>query len=136
MNKNFVFKSETDTEVIPQLLEDLDDGDFLSTVFKMKAKVKGSYAFGILRQDTNELIGTRKESPLIVGIGKDGFYIASDVIAIEFVKNPMIPFTDAMNKFKIIFITLVFITIFSLFLFFSLLLIISSPLYYFYRLIL
>ena len=57
-------KSETDTEVIPQLLEDLDDGDFLSTVFKMRAKVKGSYAFGILRQDTNELIGTRKESPL------------------------------------------------------------------------
>mgnify|MGYP002747588937 FL=1 len=82
LNKNFVFKSETDTEVIPQLLEDLDDGDFLSTVFKMKAKVKGSYAFGILRQDTNELIGTRKESPLIVGIGKDGFYIASDVIAV------------------------------------------------------
>ena len=82
LNKNFVFKSETDTEVIPQLLEDLDDGDFLSTVFKMRAKVKGSYAFGILRQDTNELIGTRKESPLIVGIGKDGFYIASDVIAV------------------------------------------------------
>ncbi len=48
----------------------------------MRAKVKGSYAFGILRQDTNELIGTRKESPLIVGIGKDGFYIASDVIAV------------------------------------------------------
>ena len=82
LNKNFVFKSETDTEVIPQLLEDLDDGDFLSTVFKMRAKVKGSYAFGILRQDTNELIGTRKESPLIVGIGKDEFYIASDVIAV------------------------------------------------------
>ena len=82
LKKKFDFKSETDTEVIPQLLEDLDDGDFLSTVFKMKEKVKGSYAFGILKEDTKELIGTRKEIPLVVGIGKDGFYIASDVIAI------------------------------------------------------
>lgn len=79
---NFIFKSETDTEVISQLLEKIDDGDFLSTVFKMRQRVNGSYAFGILKKDTNELVGTRKESPLVLGIGDSEFYIASDIIAI------------------------------------------------------
>lgn len=81
-NLGFTFKSETDTEVISNLLEKLDNGDFLNTVFEMKKEVEGSYALGILKKDTNELIATRKESPLVVGIAKDGFYIASDIIAI------------------------------------------------------
>lgn len=78
----FTFKSETDTEVVSNLLEKLDDGDFLNTVFKMKKTVEGSFAFGILKKDTNELIATRKESPLVVGISDSGFYVASDIIAI------------------------------------------------------
>lgn len=81
-NLNFSFKSDTDTEVVANLLENLDTGDFLTTVFEMKKKIEGSFAFGILKKDTNELISTREGSPLVVGIAKDGFYIASDIIAI------------------------------------------------------
>lgn len=81
-NLNFTFKSDTDTEVVANLLENLDTGDFLTTVFNVKKKINGSFAFGILKKDTKELISTREESPLVVGIAKDGFYIASDIIAI------------------------------------------------------
>lgn len=76
------FVSETDTEVVAQLLEVLDNGDFLETVFKVKDRIRGSYALGIIKEDSDELIGTRLESPLVVGIGEKDFYIASDVTAV------------------------------------------------------
>lgn len=76
------FASETDTEVVAQLLGRLDNGNFLETVFKVKSMIKGSYALGIIREATNELIGTRLESPLVVGVGDGEFYIASDVTAV------------------------------------------------------
>ena len=82
VNKGYVFKSETDTEVVAQLLEELDNGNFLDTVTAMKQEVRGSYAFVILNEATNELIGARQESPLVVGIGDGEFFISSDVTAI------------------------------------------------------
>lgn len=82
LSDGVVFKSETDTEVVSGLLESCDDGDFLSTAFKVRKKISGSYAFGFLRKDTNELIGARKESPLVVGISDKEYFIASDVTAI------------------------------------------------------
>ena len=79
--KNFV--SETDTEVIAQLLEYYYKDDILDAVIKVIDKVEGSYALGIICEDApDQLIAVRKDSPLIVGLGKDENFIASDIPAI------------------------------------------------------
>lgn len=77
------FKSETDTEVIAHLINYHYDGDLLDAVYKSVAEFRGAYALGIISsRHKNELIAVRKESPLIVGVGDDEYFIASDVPAI------------------------------------------------------
>ena len=83
MADGVTFKSETDTEVIPQLIEKYYDGDFLGAVQKAVARLDGSYALGILCTDCpGMLIAAKKFSPLIIGLAKDANSIASDVTAI------------------------------------------------------
>lgn len=83
IRKGKVFVSETDTEVIAQLLEYYYKGDILDAVIKVLSKVEGSYALGILcEDDPDRLFAVRKDSPLIVGLGKNENFIASDVPAI------------------------------------------------------
>lgn len=77
------FSSETDTEVVAQLLERLYTGDFLATVLATVAQLEGSYAFGILCADyPGEIIAVRNASPLIIGVAEDGNFIASDIPAV------------------------------------------------------
>ncbi len=77
------FVSETDTEVVAQLLEYYYDGDVMEAIRKTVEKVEGSYALGILCEDfPDRLFAVRKDSPLIVGIGRGENYIASDIPAI------------------------------------------------------
>ncbi len=77
------FVSDTDTEVVAQLIEYYYDADILNTMSKVANKIEGSYALGIVCLDKpNELIAMRKSSPLIIGIGKNENFIASDVTAI------------------------------------------------------
>ncbi len=77
------FASETDTEVLAQLLEHLYDGDALSAIHKALSMVKGSYALGIICLDMPDTIfAARQDGPLIIGLGQDENYIASDVTAI------------------------------------------------------
>lgn len=77
------FVSETDTEVVVQLIDSLYNGDFLDTVVKALSKIEGSYAFGIMCEDfPNEIIAVRKNNPLIVGFGNKENYIASDIPAV------------------------------------------------------
>lgn len=81
--KGVVFVSETDTEVIAHLLEQNDDGDFLSTVQKTVAELEGSYALGILNTaEPGRILAVRKASPLIVGLGEGENFIASDIPAV------------------------------------------------------
>lgn len=76
------FVSDTDTEVVAQLLEYNYDGNFLRTVFKTLKQLRGSYALGILSKfDPDKLIVAKKASPLIVGIGDKETFVASDVAA-------------------------------------------------------
>lgn len=83
ISKGKVFLSETDTEVIVQLLEYCYHGDLLAAVIQMMGRLEGSYALGILCTDyPDELVAIRKDSPLIVGTGKGENFIASDVPAI------------------------------------------------------
>lgn len=77
------FVSETDTEVVAQLLDYYYEGDLLAAIVKTLRKVRGSYALGILCKDfPDRIVGVRKESPLIVGLGKEENFIASDIPAI------------------------------------------------------
>ena len=81
--KGHVFKSETDTEIVAHLLEELDDGDFLSTVRKMLAIVEGSYSLVIMDDaDPDTIICTKKNNPLIIGLGKGENFIASYIPAV------------------------------------------------------
>ena len=77
------FASETDTEVVAQLLEYYYDGNILDAVTKVLHRIQGAYALGILCADCpDRLIAARKYSPLILGFG-DGFHVmASDVTAV------------------------------------------------------
>lgn len=77
------FKSDTDTEVVAQLLDFYYDGDPVSTIAKVVKELEGSYALGIVFADFPDTIfAIRKESPLIVGVGENESFIASDVPAI------------------------------------------------------
>ncbi|KYO65493.1 glutamine--fructose-6-phosphate transaminase (isomerizing) [Thermovenabulum gondwanense] len=77
------FKSETDTEVIPHLIEHYYDGDLFETVKKVVNMLKGSFALGVItKREPDCIIAARKSSPLIVGIGEGENYIASDIPAI------------------------------------------------------
>ena len=83
MEQGRVFVSETDTEVVAQLLDSYYEGDPVDAIAKTLARVEGSFALGILFADReNELYAVRRESPLIVGVGDDERFIASDVPAI------------------------------------------------------
>lgn len=82
IDKNISFKSDTDTEVACALINYYYDGNELESIKKAINELKGSYAFGILFEDSNNLYAVREGSPLIVGVGNDENYIASDIMAI------------------------------------------------------
>lgn len=85
MRKGFVFTSDTDTEVIVQLLEYYyrKKSDLLEAVYTVLNRIKGAYALGILCSDfPDQIIAARKDAPLLIGYGQDGNYIASDVTAL------------------------------------------------------
>ena len=76
------FNSETDTEVITALINKYYENDPVEAIDKALDEVKGSYALGILFQGSDDLYAVRKDSPLIVGLGKEENFIASDIAAI------------------------------------------------------
>ncbi len=86
MDRGVTFVSETDTEVVAQLLEyyyKKYQCDILEAMIRVIHKVEGSYALGVICQDSpDELYAVRKDSPLIVGLGRGENFIASDVPAI------------------------------------------------------
>lgn len=81
--KGYTFVSETDTEVLAHLLDYYYSGNPIETITKVMHRVEGSYALGIIFKDHPDTVyAVRKDSPLIVGRGKDGNFIASDVPAV------------------------------------------------------
>lgn len=83
MRRGVQFVSETDTEVVAQMLEYYDRGDILETIAKVISKVEGSYALGIISTEyPDRLFCVRKDSPLIIGVGAGENFIASDIPAI------------------------------------------------------
>ena len=81
--KGHQFLSDTDTEVIAHLLAEYNTGNLLDTVYEVKKRLQGAYALGIVsKHEPDTLIAVRKESPLIIGVGKEENFIASDIPAI------------------------------------------------------
>ncbi len=77
------FVSETDTEVIAQLIGVIYKGDLHMAVQDAVAKMRGAYALGVISEDEpDKIVAVRKDAPLVVGLGKGENYIASDVPAI------------------------------------------------------
>ncbi|HAG03813.1 MAG TPA: glutamine--fructose-6-phosphate transaminase (isomerizing), partial [Lachnospiraceae bacterium] len=81
--EGYAFESETDTEVVAKLLDYYYNNDPIDTIIKVLADIEGAYSLGIIFRDFPEHIyAVRKDSPLIVGLGEDENFIASDVPAI------------------------------------------------------
>ncbi|PIU14448.1 glutamine--fructose-6-phosphate transaminase (isomerizing) [bacterium (Candidatus Gribaldobacteria) CG08_land_8_20_14_0_20_39_15] len=77
------FISDTDTEVIAHLIEKFSDGNnFETAVLKALCLIEGAYGLAVLRQGENKIIGAKKGSPLILGIGNNEFFLTSDSSAI------------------------------------------------------
>ena len=87
--KGYVFASETDTEVVAQLFDYYYDGDMVDTLIRVIGRIRGSYALGILCSEyPDEIVAVRKDSPMLVGIGKNENFIASDIPALlEYTKD-------------------------------------------------
>ncbi|MFY9272478.1 MAG: glutamine--fructose-6-phosphate transaminase (isomerizing), partial [Thermacetogeniaceae bacterium] len=85
--KGHRFTSETDTEVIPHLIEDAYQGDLLSALRKALEQVRGSYALVVISKDQpDRLLAARKNNPIIVGLGEGENFLASGIPA-------LLPFT-------------------------------------------
>lgn len=89
VSKGREFLSDTDTEVVAQLLDYKYDGNPLETIDRVMAELKGSFALGIMFRDfPDKIFAVRRESPLIVGVAEGESFIASDVPAIlQYTKN-------------------------------------------------
>ncbi len=83
------FRSETDSEVIAQLVAENYKGDLLEAVLETVKELKGSFAFAVITSlEPDKIIGVKKGSPLIVGLGKGENFLASDIPAIlPYTKN-------------------------------------------------
>lgn len=83
VEKGHKFLSETDTEVIVHLIEESYTGDLKAAVRKAIERIKGSYAIAAVAAGSpNEIIGARQDSPLVLGLGEGGHFVASDIPAV------------------------------------------------------
>lgn len=81
--EGYNFLSETDTEVIPNLIDYYYEGDLFEAVVKATERLEGSYAIeAICGKEQDKLVAVRKDSPLIVGVGEGETFIASDIPAV------------------------------------------------------
>ncbi len=82
ISQGFKFSSETDTEVIPNLIQfHMQDNNFFDATKMTLKQLDGSYAIVVLNKDDNKIIAARKESPLVIGVGDNEYFIASDIPA-------------------------------------------------------
>lgn len=81
-SEGVTFNTETDTEVLTALIDYYYDNDPVVAIEKAIKDVRGSYALAIVFKNQDKLFAVRKDLPLIVGYGKDEYFVASDISAI------------------------------------------------------
>lgn len=87
-SKGYEFKTETDSEVIAHLISYFYKDNLKEAVKKALKQVVGTYGLAVIHKESNEMIVSRKGSPIVLGIGKEEYFIASDVSAIiEYTKD-------------------------------------------------
>lgn len=89
-HEGFKFISETDTEVLAHLIYKyyIEKGNLVDAILEGMKRVRGTYAAAFICEDMKQVVAIRKDSPLIVGIGKDENFVASDVTALlKYTKN-------------------------------------------------
>ena len=93
--KGYKFLSQTDTEVIPNVISDNYKGDILEAVFKSTEILRGAYSLGIIDEnDGNRLIAVRNSSPLLFAICEEGYFVASDITSVIEHTNKIIYLED------------------------------------------
>ncbi len=78
----YVFKSQTDTEVAAHLIHHYYEGDLLTAFIKAVGRLKGAYALAAISEKEEKIVAVRKDSPLIIGLGENESFIASDIPAV------------------------------------------------------
>lgn len=91
LDKGYIFKSDTDTEVIAHLIDFYYKDDLLEAVFETEKRLRGAYALAVISsKNPDKIIAVRNESPLILGLGENEFFVASDIPAILKYTNKVI----------------------------------------------
>lgn len=81
--KGYVFSSQTDTEVIAHLIDSFYQGDLLKAVQSAVTRLRGAFAIAVIcRDEPQRMVGARQGSPLVVGIGENEHFLASDALAL------------------------------------------------------
>ncbi len=89
--RGYNFTSQTDTEVIAHLVNHLYDGDLFDAVQRATLRLKGAYAIAVFcRDEPQRVVGAREGSPLILGLGKDENFLASDAMALAGVTDQIV----------------------------------------------
>ena len=95
IQEGHTFVSETDTEVFSHLVEKFFDGNLEEAVQKAIALVRGAYAFVVIAKDDPEkLVAVRNSAPLLIGLGEDGYLVASDPAAVATLTKKVIYLDD------------------------------------------
>jgi len=82
IEEGHIFTSETDTEVLVHLVEKYNQGNLREALAKALTEVKGTYAIVMVQKGSDHILATRKENPLVIGLGVGENFVASDVTAL------------------------------------------------------
>lgn len=77
-----ILNSDTDSELFAHLLEEKAEKDFINAIYECVKEIDAQYAFLILNKKTSKIYATRKESPIKIGISKEGYCVSSDILSL------------------------------------------------------